>query len=181
MHAERDTVKRALTRGCNAGAFKFSSHWSIIHVREQGVRPHRKQSGRLVVLPHLPQASVTAIPRAGQLSMLPRSSSCGETPTSVRASAHTTSFLTSDGGSPGTRLRRASTRRVARTFGSASFTGSPSELLDEIGGRGYGHTENRVRLVRMHAQGWASSMLSSSSTMQVKIRALANQACQHPF
>ncbi len=30
---------------------------------------------------------------------------------------------------------------------------SPSELLYEIGGslRGYGHTENRVRLVRMHA------------------------------
>ena len=113
--------------------------------------------------------------------MLPRSSSCGETPTSVRASAHTTSFLISDGGSPGTRLRRASTRRVARTFGSASFTGSPSELLDEIGGRGYGHTENRVRLVRMHAQGWASSMLSSSSTMQVKTRALADQACHHPL
>ena len=43
----------------------------------------------------------------------------------------------------------------------------------------YGITENRVRLERMHAQGWSSSMLSSSSTMEVQRDARADQACHH--
>ena len=70
---------------------------------------------------------------------------------------------------------------VAWLTGAAVKQAIAKAARSEIGGRGYGHTENRVRLVRMHAQGWASSMLSSSSTMQVKTRALANQACHHPF
>ncbi len=50
MRAERDTLKRAVKWGCNAGAFKFSSHRSIIHEIEQGVRPHRKQSRSLLAI-----------------------------------------------------------------------------------------------------------------------------------
>jgi hypothetical protein len=55
VRAELDAIKRAVTRGSNAGDFKFSSYMSILHEIEQGVRPHRKASGRLVVLLHLPQ------------------------------------------------------------------------------------------------------------------------------
>jgi hypothetical protein len=84
VRAERGTVrvKRAVNRGSSALAvdFKFSSHRSIIHEIEAIIEPardtlsqhpHRKQSGRLLVLPHsgLPQQTcVTAIPRADDLA-----------------------------------------------------------------------------------------------------------------
>ena len=39
-----------MKRGSNAVDFKLSSHRSIIHEIEQGVRPHRKQSRSLLAI-----------------------------------------------------------------------------------------------------------------------------------
>ena len=74
---------------------------------------------------------------------------------------------------------RACTRRVARRIWKRFIHWVAIGAPRRDSRQRYGITENRVRLVRMHAQGWSSSVLDSSSTMQAQTGARADQACHH--